>query len=571
MTSLLNFSPKKTFFLGAVLAIGAALLLWLPEFGSLPRGLNRDEAALGYNAYSILKTGKDEWGVSFPISITSFGDQKLPGYVYTLIPFIATFGLESWVVRLPSLLSGIAIIVGMGWVAYLLAQRVQKSTARSVAVSWITFFFIALSPWHLHFSRVAYEAHLALAFFVFGFGLLLWSLDLPLKKQRLTLIISAILFSFTFLTYHSFHIVTPLFLLSFVVIFRKDILKLDRIGTVIGIGIGISTILLLFAGGVMQANAIKSQGISPLSSETLFRRATVFRQASPLPAGVNKLLFNKYTEALSVLGENYVQTVSGRFFFVHGSNHGDHNPGNGRNTHLFVAPLFLLGVFALWQYRHRREAQLVGAWLVISLLPSAITISPLHEIRMMAVWPVIELIAAFGAVMLFFSLPQWFPRKATLALVCILIGLTSWRQFLFYTKIAPNTTPDNSQFHLLAKKIAQYSADESAHIITQSPASSPYIWYVFENKIDPKSAQEQIEHYPATDEGFRHVKRVGNVSFLSIDWDEIPKFAAKKQLILILRPAEISDHQRLSPEFTYLENIVNKQGETLYEVWRFQL
>src|SRR5258708_30002126 len=106
-----------------VLAILIALLVRLPFFGQVPTGLNRDEAALGYNAYSLRKTGADEYGHRWPISITSFGDQKLPGYVYLLIPFIAAFHFTIWSIRLPSFLSGLALVFELGYLGRQVAQR----------------------------------------------------------------------------------------------------------------------------------------------------------------------------------------------------------------------------------------------------------------------------------------------------------------------------------------------------------------------------------------------------------------------------------------------------------------
>src|SRR5437868_4259461 len=80
------------------------LRLW--RLDTVPAGFNIDEAAFGYNAYSILKTGKDEYGTFLPLSLKSFGDYKAAGYAYIDIPFIALFGLNEFSVRLPSAILG---------------------------------------------------------------------------------------------------------------------------------------------------------------------------------------------------------------------------------------------------------------------------------------------------------------------------------------------------------------------------------------------------------------------------------------------------------------------------------
>ena len=50
--------PKSKVILIGILLLAAGLRLW--NLGNIPPHLTPDEASLGYNAYSILKTGKDE-------------------------------------------------------------------------------------------------------------------------------------------------------------------------------------------------------------------------------------------------------------------------------------------------------------------------------------------------------------------------------------------------------------------------------------------------------------------------------------------------------------------------------
>ena len=81
---------KRYWLLIIVLIVAATLRFW--NLGTNPPGLTPDEAALGYNAYSILKTGRDEFGKSFPIIFKSFGDYKPGLYVYLDVPFVAALG-----------------------------------------------------------------------------------------------------------------------------------------------------------------------------------------------------------------------------------------------------------------------------------------------------------------------------------------------------------------------------------------------------------------------------------------------------------------------------------------------
>ena len=87
-----------------------AALLRFYKLSALP-ALNADEAAIGYNAYSLIQTGKDEHGNSWPIHFQSFNDFKPGLYFYLVIPFVAILGLSEIAVRFPSALLGVATVL----------------------------------------------------------------------------------------------------------------------------------------------------------------------------------------------------------------------------------------------------------------------------------------------------------------------------------------------------------------------------------------------------------------------------------------------------------------------------
>jgi len=561
-------SYRKKWFAGAILILLLSLSLHLPFFGQLPSGLNRDETALGYNAYSLLKTGKDEWGKSWPISITSFGDQKLPGYIYTLIPFIATFGLETWVIRLPSLLASLVIILSMGLIAHSLAKTLKLSEKSQLSLSLITMLLIAISPWQMHFSRVAYETHLAMAFFLVGVISFLSALNNHVnKEQRTLLIVTGIFFALAMLTYHSYQIFIPLFALFSLGIFNKKLLTLDKIGLTVAIFSGLVAVILLFQGGVIQANQVKSIGTSPFSKQSLLLSAVEYRETNQLPLLINKLLFNRFTEGVIKFCQNYLTTFSGLFFFVHGSGHGDHNPGQGNNLHLFLAPFIFLGFLCIWSKNKNSLAKLIIFWLFLALVPSSLTINPLLEVRIATVFPVLELLAALGIIyVLSFFRDKW---QIFVSFILIAIAIFSaLRLVVFYTVIAPRSAVDNHSYHQLAKILFKYQSQADV-VLTQSPSSSPYIWYLFENKIDPNLVQKELIHYPATDEGFMHVQKFANVHFEIINWPNLTHEAQGKNYVLVLKPNEISNDQKINHNFQFLEAILNQNEQVIYEIWQY--
>ena len=107
----------KSIILAAVITLG--LLVRVVSLESFPAGLNADEAAIGYNAWSLINTGKDEHGASWPLVFRSFDDYKPPIYFYLVLPFVYFLDLTVLAVRLPSAIMGSISI----WLVYLLAQR----------------------------------------------------------------------------------------------------------------------------------------------------------------------------------------------------------------------------------------------------------------------------------------------------------------------------------------------------------------------------------------------------------------------------------------------------------------
>src|SRR3989344_7497886 len=130
---------RKSWWLIPILLLSAFLRFY--QLGSVPSGFINDEAAFGFNAYSLLKTGRDEFGQVWPVIFHSFGEGKLPVYIYLTMPSVAIFGLNEFAVRLPSAIFGVLTV----WV-------VSRWSLLAALV-------LATMPWHIHFSRAAFEAN----------------------------------------------------------------------------------------------------------------------------------------------------------------------------------------------------------------------------------------------------------------------------------------------------------------------------------------------------------------------------------------------------------------------------
>src|SRR3989344_5975196 len=106
-----------------ILMLAAFLRFW--QLGNVPPSASMDEASIGWNAYSVLKTGVDEYG-EFPlISQRGYDDWRRSTYLFLTIPFIALLDLQIVAVRLPAVILSILTI----WAMYHIAITVSRSNA----------------------------------------------------------------------------------------------------------------------------------------------------------------------------------------------------------------------------------------------------------------------------------------------------------------------------------------------------------------------------------------------------------------------------------------------------------
>jgi len=192
---------KNWLFLLVIPFLFLSLFFRFYKLGQVPPGPNRDGASIGYTAYSILKTGSDEYGQFLPLSIKSFGDWKLPLYTYLTVPVVFIFGLNEVATYLVTVLAGLTNLIFL----YLLAKQFFPQKKEKF-IPLFSLIILAFLPWHLHFSRYNHEGNLGLALITAGVYFFLQGL-----KRPKFLLLSSLLFGLTLYTYHAYLLFTPRF------------------------------------------------------------------------------------------------------------------------------------------------------------------------------------------------------------------------------------------------------------------------------------------------------------------------------------------------------------------------
>jgi len=152
----------KKWFLISIIII-SSLFIYVYKLDKIPSGVYVDEAAISYNAISILKTGKDEYGMTYPILFRLFGSYTPSLYIYIAAFAFKIFGAGIVVTRMISVLSALGSI----YIFYLLITKLE--ILKYKYSKFIAAFFYAISPWLIFNARLGYET--TLGYFIFLTGI----------------------------------------------------------------------------------------------------------------------------------------------------------------------------------------------------------------------------------------------------------------------------------------------------------------------------------------------------------------------------------------------------------------
>lgn len=488
-----------------VVGITAVIRLW--NLGAIPPGVNRDEASIGYTAYSLLRTGKDEYGVSWPVSIKSFGDWKLPLYIYASMAPISIVGLTDWSVRIVSVLAGILTVL----LTYFLVREAFRRSPWSKSIALLTSFLLAVSPWHIHFSRVASEANVA----VFLMVAALWLLFVSFRKP-VAIMGSAALFVSTLYTYHGYHVFMPLLLFGVIFLYKSQIMANKY--TVFSFGIFLIFSILIFSKTLLHADKTKFSGIN------IFSRSVIHYQIE-LPRGEHanalfaRVFHNRVIYGAKKILENYVASYGPEFLSLRGGTNNAHNIPLVGNIYLLEWPFLFVGIYRFIQMK-QSSGLLFLWWLIVAPVASSFTKDAPHSARMMAILPALQVTMALGVLTFLDGIKKHIKTLASFALA----GGYIVSALLYFDAYFVHFPQTNSQdWGAAYKSIARFLSDNERRfdrILFSKPDHSPYIYLAFYQRLDPEILPKKAIRYPETNEGFSHVAQLGKIEFRNPKYPE---------------------------------------------------
>ncbi len=488
------------------LLIGIVLLgffLRVIGLSNHPAGFTPDEASFGYDAYSILKTGKDQWGHMMPLVFKSFGDDKLPVYTYLAVPSVAIFGLNETAVRLPNAIFGTLAII----VVYFLVYELFKD--RKLAL--FSAFLLAISSWHIMLSRGAFEANLTTFFLPLGILFFLKGL-----KNSKYLVLSVIIFIVNLFTYHTARILTPLIVGFLIYIYRKELRDSKRLK------LWILSFALLFVIGLFGyltgGSRVASSGIFDINYSDDRYLAQVVHE----PGVVAKLFYNKLVYITKQFLTSYFSYFSPQFLFTNGPAEGTYGMVPGIGVLYFSEIILAIGaiIFIVREGFKRKEIQLLLFWVLISPIPAALTKGPGYAANRVAfVIPALVILLAIGGIFLIKKRVWFYAYIVLLAINFIYVG----EKYL----VGQMVNQASSMVYGTSQVVNDLKNTENKQIIISKNISEPQIYFAFYTKMDPVEYQNYSRNWNLVNGWVdqQGTYKLGKYTFRNINYDVDQKLA----------------------------------------------
>ncbi len=438
-----------------VLLFAAVVRIW--GLDHLPPGLFCDEAANGYNAYSLLESGRDEEGKAWPLYIWSFGvSYKNPVFIYSAIPIVGALGLSAFSIRLTAALWGVAGVAAVLWLGTVLFGR--RGGLSSAAL-------LAILPWHVHFSRIAFELIAFLPFFAAANAAFLRAV----RGDGRWLVAAAVLFSLSLYTYAPAKMFVPLFIAVLAWLYLPQAWARLR-WVVAGAGAAILVGLPLALFDLRHRD----------------RTGQYFSETTVLDASLTWL------ENLRNVAARWCTFFSPNFLFLDGDPLVRHSVPEVGQLYVAMAPLLLIGI--VWALRrHQPQGKALLAWLVLfPLAPSLMNEVPSASRGFPGVAAFCLLAVAGGE-----ALRRWTggrgraiasAGKIALGALAVLLAAEAGRYAYRYSVSYPGEAAVPFQFGY-GPVVARMEPERDRYdrlMITTSEGNQAQIFPLFYNRYDPQ-------------------------------------------------------------------------------------
>lgn len=470
-----------------------SLALNLLQKHTIQACMNADEAAHGYNAFSLLKTGRDEYGKLLPLRFKSFGEYKMPLYTYSIVPFVAVMGLTLDAVRTPNVLMSMLFPLAV----YFLTVNVFHKRSIGLLAAIITTGSLGL---HI-IGRQGHEVYMSTVFMVVATAAFIRTLN---KKAWIWTVLCAATLALAMLGYQAARIYTAVML---AILWAQTLRRAFPWQQALALT---TTVALMLIPDVL----LPPQRVGSLwyfASEGLHLKVLEYRME-----GGSGLIFNKATVAAYDILMRHITYYTPQFLVEHG----DPNYRFGYPDMSPINPLIylfaIIGVYTMIRTKRNRDYVLFFIFLAIAPLAGSLTWADVSITRAFFLLPLIHVVAAAGV----YSTSLWIaknPRRlipvgAALVLIYGYFQIKTWDIFLHhYSHRTEVAKAQQCGYDQIGAYIQNHSDVRQFYITREN--GQPYIYVLFYTQYDPHTYQQK-NHLSAPDEyGFGQVETFDRYSF----------------------------------------------------------
>src|SRR5258708_29193762 len=490
MKLMRNFLQKYFVWIILTLSVCVSLFFAVYKINVAPPGFNADEAAFSYNAYSILKTGADEYGTFLPVRLKSFGDYKMSLYFYLSVPFIAMFGLNEIGARALNMF--LAAI--FPFAIYFFTKELFKN--KIIGVTSAILISVCLGKGII--ERQAHEALLAAFLITLGSYFILKFIDTQKYRYGIAFVVSLFLALFSYQSSRLFALFFFIFVISY--FFFKKVKTKARI------------VVLIFFIISLFTFAVTDIIYKPTRVANLFITNTAgfgMKIMQLRSEGGNRVFYNPLTVGVRDALYQYSLYFSPQFLVENG----DSNVRFGFEDMSPITPLeyffIFIGFYYLFKNKERWRYYILSLFF-ISPITAALTWADLSFTRSFFILIPTLVIVSYG----FYNFLIAFRKKRIfnyllIALLCIeaLFLFYSWDFYLnHYSKRALPAQSWQAGYQELGYYVkANYKKFDTFYITQKN--GEPYIFLLFYLNYPPQEYQKQATLSAPDQFGFGQVEK----------------------------------------------------------------
>ncbi len=538
--------PKQILLAGGLFILFFSLYFY--KLTAIPESFANDEVIFGYNAFSLLQTGRDEYGKVLPIISESNGDYKLLLLSYWLIPSVAIFGLNEFAVRFGHMLAAL-VILGL---VFLLVKKISSN----IKLSLLTVLLMGISPWFIVFSRSASEVMVSMLFFFLYLYFVLFWIEKEQNKWFFTAVILATISATGYYSVWSI-LVVSLFFISLKIIVGQEsfIHKITQL-LALTLPIAVIVIAVTVSGGarMRQINLLQNSDVQALLEEQ------IREDQQSLPIIFTRFYHNKLVFYPFFAARQLVRTFNPDFLFFSGDSGGTLYvvPDSGV-LYLWYWPFLILGLFYFfcqWKTVWQKWVLPVVVAVIFSAGSLSVYGSPSQRTIMAA--PFLCFFTAYGLLMIYQQLKQIKSHKILAIFVLLLISYPTslfLHQYLLHADVHRPWFRNFGDKQMVAA-VNRLKSDYKDIVVPQQLYSAIY----FYNKVDPAVAQADSQHRQEVKNALGHFIRIkaAGIYLMPIDCPA----AGKLDILYVCYGNNIPRHTRVvdqikfrdgTPAYTLLE------------------